>query len=881
MSGSPWPPFPGPFEAGPPSRGGAWGAAAARVGGWGEAGPVQGRDAPHAPPTGRWVGRRRGRAGERWAPLQPAPLPLAAAAWPHTPPGPPPAAAAAPDLLYAGQARRPGPPAARAALDFAGQLSRLAREHPDVAFGALGPLLQQHFSLAPRLLPRRARGHVLRVTTLLKELDAQGARRFAHLCRDWLFELPLELMGEWVHEDMAEQWGRLPFDDAPTGGALAWVPQESSATPGRCGCLVYPSGQAMNQLCFQGVVLEPTSDGSLRPRSRGAPAQFELNGAVRQVAAAHVDGHDFIGVRSDHHCGVWRMQDTAAPVALQVVCTDAPCSSIAVSPHMPGEASLCTLSGALYLWNVELGLQRLHQDRQTMFFCDPSPWRWSDFTAHPLVLSYADRTGLMGIDRRVPSGPQVELFKVGSEAACQRGERLVQARYLGQADPYHHLIATQFSVYLLDERFPLVPVLRWQHMMRRPPLYSHLTPGGGPQRTHKLLLGTHHSQELLLVQYAGGSSAPCQLWGPPQKLSSISECLPHLPLQVPSGHSALKQRLAEPTAGITAAVGQQGRRESLLVFQLSEAGDLFYQPLLHHVAACEEVERDSTLGAETLGSLQEVPGGLAGDGPHADTPAPPLGPAAAVSYRRWLKAFGHSWQWMPVTPRPSRAISKRRLLCQRDLQEQPGATVILQRARQRLCQAMQEQRLLCPWEPGLGPPASLPPVPELEAWRSQLQERLLASWGGGWSAWWQDKLGMTKAEKKRALREQRRRLKRARGTPSLAPSFTSSLSDFSQGSSASTVGSRAPPAASQDDALPASQDSQGSLLSSQTLGKRGIPRERRSTLRDYLAVLDQPPEPPEDLLLAQPASQGSLPSSQASQPPQRSQPPRKRAVMGF
>lgn len=53
-----------------------------------------------------------------------------------------------------------------------------------------------------------------------------------------------------MHADMAQQWGRLPFDDTPTGGALAWVPQESSGGPEDCGCLVYPSGEAMNQLCI-------------------------------------------------------------------------------------------------------------------------------------------------------------------------------------------------------------------------------------------------------------------------------------------------------------------------------------------------------------------------------------------------------------------------------------------------------------------------------------------------------------------------------------------------------------------------------------------------------------------------------------------------------
>ncbi|XP_027788889.3 TATA box-binding protein-associated factor RNA polymerase I subunit C isoform X2 [Marmota flaviventris] len=686
-------------------------------------------------------------------------------------------------------------------------------------------------------------------------------RRFSILGGPVLNKSVSSLLGKLLHEELALRWEQLLLDDAFTGGALAWVPGRTA----RVGQLVYPAGGALDKLCFQEVSL--TSGGN--PRVFGDPGYIQLRGPVRQVVTCTVQGETLLAVRSDYHCAMWKVSRQEPPTPLQTLQVEKGATGISLSPHLPGELAVCSRSGAVCMWTPQDGLQQVYKDPETLVFRDPSPWRWADFTAHPRVLTVGDRTGVKIVDTQGPPGCGLLLFRGGAEASCQKGERVLVTHYLGQASsdclpPTLHLVCTQFSLYLMDERLPLVPVLKWDHGLPSPPLLIRLLPPPGPGLPQPLLLGGQGGQFQLLHLTGAGSSTP-RLAGPPQSLPSRTDSLSAFPLLEPKSQGQLQERLEAPTIGLAATVAHCASAPVLSIFQLSKAGDVFSQPFrLHRDTEPPEPPSDPDPGPT-------CPAPRATASPQDPPPkplAPSWSPQAIARCSHWLEAL------LEVPPAPAvwaaPTFSHRRLLGRMELQKDAG------RVPQGLRAAMAEGRLLQQRDLGSLPRAEPPPAPQSGP-QDELTERLGAAWEGQGAAWWERRQFRTLEPDGRTKRPKRRSQ-----LSSTFSSLTSGL-DLPEASS--------PPHSPNQMSSETRPHSTGTLHSqelSQEPWTQGIPLERRQTLRDYMAklplqndTLGHSPKLPTQAPSAQASSAQATPSHQHTPVLSGSRPPRKKARMGF
>ncbi|XP_068429800.1 TATA box-binding protein-associated factor, RNA polymerase I, subunit C isoform X2 [Clinocottus analis] len=821
-------------------------------------------------------------------------------------------------------------------------------DHCRDAFGCMAEILGDNFEQAQMEGVGRESVDNLRSTLDMKKFkmsplsySPNSLHAYCSLLSDVVPAVPNELLCSLLHEELTEQRDRALFSEGATGGALAFVPFPRGGSEPQRGCLVYPGNQGLGCLNFHRVEMQSRRGSfSLLDASSSDPFRFQLKGPIRQISCASLFDDCCVAVRSERLCGVWRVGEQNAPRLLQVVDTREVATCVSASPHVLGEVLVANESGAANLWSVGRGMQKVREEDVNLYFNAKSSWRWCEFSAHPRVVTYADRTGVELTDVRESPISSHTLFHINNTSECRSGERLILSRYLGDVHTFQHLITTQYSAYIMDERFPCLPMLKWDHMMRSPPMFCHAVCGslgssGSGARATKVLLGSQNSQEITLLQYSGGRAEASSSRGPLQALLRPRDSLRHLPVQIPHRLDLATSRLSSPAAGLTCIQKRGGRKgsgeECICILQLTEAGDIFYQTLkteqleTSRPPAPEDepiLKEAMTSGAETarqlrpphpqpvisdtpsdesvIGPTQDVavPGfvtetpereqrvldansdssaegrepkgrgrflkqyGLqvvvndepdrvsrsykrvkggegvrdnaaepsssdCATGPTERLPPVKLSNGALATWKRWLqKSRGK-------TPRPccSQHLTVKTediLLLDnevRDPTEEEEARAQSLWRDLRVCMSKRSLLVHGAVSTPLQAPGAVPVADavDTEAWRDEVSHRLTLAWQseGAWRAWWEERLGLNREEKVKALRGKRKREKEAKRAAGrhleLSGSFTSSasfqLSDFSDSTGWSSAVDRG-----------ASSDTDGNLPQPEGFWESGMPR---------------------------------------------------------
>ncbi|XP_031571801.1 uncharacterized protein LOC116305938 isoform X2 [Actinia tenebrosa] len=323
-------------------------------------------------------------------------------------------------------------------------------------------------------------------------------------------------------------------------------------------------------------------------------------GTIRQISAVSYEhGNTFVATRSQYGCTFFSATISTTKdspeitlKAIDNLVKEDQAMSLALSPYIPGEGVVAMETGQVYIWH--LGKQVETRDVPMVAPKENWPWYQCVYASHPRCILIANSVEADIMDLRASGSFSRNLFSVTSKQVSTL-ER-ISAIQRNPENTHHYVIATDQSLLIMDDRFIQHPVLKWRHHLQDPVQYIEVINSAVPRDTVITVSGSQH-HETHCFQYNWGEcdvryTFPYggeNLVNPPVstvlpwKVSSYDEWPSHVPTSILPISSLLDDRLSQPLIGVCCIpLSSKEDRKGFTAFQMSSAGDLFYQPFIQN-----------------------------------------------------------------------------------------------------------------------------------------------------------------------------------------------------------------------------------------------------------------------------------------------------------
>ncbi|ESO92660.1 hypothetical protein LOTGIDRAFT_233091 [Lottia gigantea] len=336
------------------------------------------------------------------------------------------------------------------------------------------------------------------------------------------------------------------------------------------GCLAVLNDDRYNKtVCFPSV---NEDDNNIYKYGNGI--EIDIGSGIYEVQSTKIRDTGYCGIRSqDNKCHMMRFQGENYSNTINTIETvDEKPTSIAVSPYIEGESLIATDSGTVHIWNVGKGLEGVILNKATRFHCNDK-WRQVQYGACPQEIVLADKTVVQIYDRRTKCDESFDLFTLPNKRLLNNERITVTSKH--PSNPYQYLLATDYSLLLLDQRFPNHSVLYWDHLLDSSPGLISVYKDQYNTDNSLVLLSSHYPPETTCFRFQQSDTKPATSTQTPFRLSKISDiCNYEIPML--NTYCILsKKRLETSLSGISALSGADSN--SILTLQLDCHGELYHQ----------------------------------------------------------------------------------------------------------------------------------------------------------------------------------------------------------------------------------------------------------------------------------------------------------------